>query len=91
MIDVASFNMGADAIVAMLREGQDEMACFECGNLLQRLMPLMANLPAELQSSLLHLAKQLLQCQERHDWAGLNDYLEFELPALLDEIDSALR
>lgn len=90
MIDVASFKVGTDAMVVMLREGKDEMACFECGNLLQRLTPLMANLPAGLQSSLLHLAKQLLQCQERHDWTGLCDYLEFELPALLDEIDSAL-
>lgn len=91
MIDVASFKAGADVLAAMLREGKDEEACFECGRMLQQLTPLMANLPAELQSSLLLQAKQLLQCQERHDWAGLCDYLEFELPVLLDEIDSALR
>lgn len=91
MIDAASFKTGAGALAAMLREGRDEEACFECGRMLQLLMPLMANLPAELQSSLLLLAKQLLQCQERHDWTGMCDYLEFELPALLDEIDSALR
>ncbi|MNG97681.1 hypothetical protein D3C79_568010 [compost metagenome] len=91
MIDVTSFKAGADALAAMLREGKDEEACFECGRMLQLLTPLMANLPAQLQSSLLLLAKQLLQCQERHDWIGLCDYLEFELPVLLDDIDSALR
>lgn len=91
MIDVASFKVGTDALAVMLREGKDEEACFECGRMLQLLTPLMVNLCAELQSSLLHLAKQVLQCQERHDWAGLCDYLEFELPVLLDDIDSALR
>ncbi|MCJ2366535.1 MULTISPECIES: hypothetical protein [Aeromonas] len=91
MIDVASFKVGTDALAALLREGKDEEACFECGRMLQLLTPLMTNLPVELQSSLLLLARQLLQCQERHDWVGLSDYLEFELPVLLDDIDRALR
>ena len=90
MIDVASFKTGAENLAIMLREGRDESACFECGRLLQLLTPLMIHLPAELQVCLVTLAKQLLQCQERHDWVGLCDYMEYELPHLLDEIELAL-
>lgn len=90
MIDVASFKTGAETLATMLREGRDESACFECGRLLQLLTPLMSHFPSELQVRLVTLAKHLLQCQERHDWVGLCDYLEYELPQLLDEIELVL-
>lgn len=36
---------------------------------------------------LLHLVKSVRECQERNDWLGLADYLEYELQDLLTAAD----
>lgn len=90
MLDIESFKSGADALAGMLRAGQDEAACYECGRMLQLLIPFMPQMSAGVQGEMLALSKLLLQCQERHDWFGLCDYLEFELPVLLDRLAAEL-
>ncbi|MBV8043978.1 hypothetical protein [Pluralibacter sp.] len=47
--------------------------------LLKLLLPLLPTLPAQTQRQLPQIMSAILACQEREDWLGLADWLEYEL------------
>lgn len=73
----------------MLRNAEDERGCVECANMLNGFMPLIEQLPPEHRSYLLNIARHLIAAQERHDWLGMCDLLEFELAQWLSHWHSS--
>ncbi|MGL4207643.1 MAG: hypothetical protein ACRCRW_16195 [Aeromonadaceae bacterium] len=88
MINVPSFKTGCQQIAQILRNGWDESGCVESARLLSALIPVLSALPPLLQQRCVQISSAILACQERHDWLGLADYLEYELVELLDELDA---
>ncbi|WP_043157545.1 hypothetical protein [Aeromonas diversa] len=68
------------ALAHRFRLGHSVESCVALPPLLQRVM---AELPASRHHNAATIMKQLLDCQERHDWLGLADWLEGELVTLL--------
>ncbi|MGL5949292.1 MAG: hypothetical protein ACRCYV_09755 [Aeromonas sp.] len=85
-----SFVKGAILLANTLRLGKDETACLYCSDLLKKLIPLLAFLSDELRTQVVIVSKEMLACQERHDWVGMYDYLEFELTEIIEKIDKEL-
>lgn len=69
------------------RLGLSLEATQELPNRLQQLMDAYANRP-ELAQPLSRIMSALLGCQEREDWLGLADWLEYELASLLNQPSS---
>ncbi|WP_413736104.1 hypothetical protein [Shewanella sp. BJSY2023SW005] len=59
-------------------EAEGSQLLREC---LDQLEPLLTELPHS--EAIIQLLPHMLAAQERHDWLGLADYLEYELKALL--------
>ena len=64
-----------------LRLGHEAEGAQRLRECLNHLEPMLAFLPHS--SQILALIPSMLAAQDRHDWLGLADYLEHELPALL--------
>lgn len=65
------------------RLGKNTQAALEMAEMVNTLIAIFpTTAPASVQQ-LGHILGQILQCQERHDWLGLADYLEYELQELL--------
>lgn len=65
------------------RMGLSVEAALELPLLMKSLLPLLPTLPVWAQQQLPQMMSAMLACQERMDWLGLADWLEFELPLLL--------
>jgi len=70
----------AIALAHQFRLGESVTALQTLPTLLQDILTTRGMLPPELVAA-------MLQCQERQDWLGLADYLEYELVQLLDSTD----
>ncbi|MDO6462006.1 hypothetical protein Q4485_14945 [Granulosicoccaceae sp. 1_MG-2023] len=70
----------AGSMAAELRRGKHVAATLALPDLLEAVMQ---TAPAAEQAALQGLIHALLVCQEKRDWTGMADYLEFELPTLL--------
>ncbi|MGL4447514.1 MAG: hypothetical protein ACRCZA_09250 [Shewanella sp.] len=86
MINEKSFINGAKILVKNIRDVNDELACFYCANMLELFIPLVPMLSDSLKAEVVFFSKELLSCQEKHDWASMCDYLEFELPHLISQL-----
>lgn len=73
------------ALAEQFRLGLSLDAALALPPLLKSLLPLLPTLPAETQRQLPQIMSAILACQEREDWLGLADWLEYELhPVLTD-------
>lgn len=60
-------------------------AALELPPLMKSLLPLLPTLPPATQQQLPQIMSAILACQEREDWLGLADWLEYELLHLLSD------
>ncbi|MCP2006019.1 hypothetical protein M976_01936 [Buttiauxella ferragutiae ATCC 51602] len=60
-------------------------AALELPPLMKSLVPLLPALPPATQQQLPQIMSAILACQEREDWLGLADWLEYELLHLLSD------
>lgn len=67
------------ALSHQFRLGYHIESCLQLPALLERVL---ATLPAESSNDVSTIVSALLNCQERHDWLGLADWLEGELISL---------
>ena len=56
---------------------------------LEQLVAVYSQFPAEQQRQFQSILSAMLACQERQDWIGLADYLEYELQQLFTELNIA--
>lgn len=65
------------------RMGLSVEAALELPALMKSLIPLLPTLPVAAQQRLPQIMSAMLACQQRMDWLGLADWIEFELFQLL--------
>lgn len=65
------------------RRGLSVEAALELPSLMKSLIPLLPTLSPAMQRQLPQIMSAILACQEREDWLGLADWLEYELCQLL--------
>lgn len=73
------------------RMGLSVEAALELPVLMKSLIPLLPTLPVEAQQQLPQIMSAMLACQERMDWLGLADWMEYELPRLLSASPAAIQ
>ncbi|WKE66727.1 hypothetical protein PVT67_05655 [Gallaecimonas kandeliae] len=66
----------------LFRLGMNTEAALEMVTLLEEIIGLVSK-SGQPQPQLVQVFGEMLRCQERQDWLGLADYLEFELQELL--------
>ncbi|MFC4656915.1 MULTISPECIES: hypothetical protein [Rheinheimera] len=74
-------------IAANFRIGHNIQAQQALPALVEALIQSVEGQDAEKTLHLLQLVKSIRECQERHDWLGLADYLQFELAELLSQFN----
>ena len=72
-------------LAAQFRLGLSLDAALALPPLMKSLLPLLPTLPLAMQQQLPQILSAILACQEREDWLGLADWLEYELLYLLSE------
>lgn len=79
----AGFAARAAECAGLFRVGRDVEAALEMVDLFSALAPSFARVSPALQQGWAHLLGVMFGCQERQDWLGLADYLEYDLLELL--------
>ncbi|RVD75685.1 hypothetical protein [Pseudomonas koreensis] len=73
----------------LFRLGRDVEAALEMVDVFEGAQQLLMSAPAAIQQGWTLVLTQMLDCQERQDWLGLADWMEFELIELLQKARSA--
>ncbi len=74
-------------IALKLRLGKNVEAGLEIVSLLEKIVKISSTTTPEVQQQVKFVMSQILKCQERHDWIGLADYLQYELAHLLNQFE----
>lgn len=68
----------------LFRLGRDVEAALDMVDVFEGAQHLLVSASPDVQQSWAHLLTQMLDCQERQDWLGLADFMEYELIRLLE-------
>ncbi len=75
--------------VGLFRLGRDVEAALDMVEVFEGAQQLLMSAPATVQQDWSLILTQMLDCQERQDWLGLADWMEFELIEVLQKARSA--
>lgn len=70
----------------LFRLGRDVEAALTMVDLFDEAQRLLLAAPQDVQLKWTQVLMQMLACQERQDWLGLADFMEYELVDLLDSV-----
>ncbi|MNP06938.1 hypothetical protein D3C76_989430 [compost metagenome] len=70
----------------LFRLGRDVEAALIMVDLFDEAQRLFAQAPQDAQQAWALMLRQMLDCQERQDWLGLADFMEYELVDLLESL-----
>ena len=70
----------------LFRLGRDVEAALGMVDIFEDAQQLLLSGSADVQQMWVQVLAQMLECQERQDWLGLADYMEYELIELLESI-----
>lgn len=70
----------------LFRLGRDVEAALTMVDVFDEAQRLLSTAPRDIQLKWAQLLTQMLACQERQDWLGLADYMEYELVELLESV-----
>ncbi|MDR6945978.1 hypothetical protein J2Y39_000558 [Pseudomonas sp. 2957] len=69
---------------ALFRLGRDVEAALTMVDVFEQAQLCLASASEKVQQDWAQVLTQMLDCQERQDWLGLADYMEYELVELLE-------
>lgn len=69
---------------ALFRLGRDVEAALTMVDVFEQAQLCLASAAVDVQQMWAQVLMQMLNCQERQDWLGLADYMEYELVELLE-------
>lgn len=75
--------------VGLFRLGRDVEAALDMVEVFEGAQQLLMSAPATVQQDWALILTQMLDCQERQDWLGLADWMEYELIEVLQKARSA--
>jgi hypothetical protein len=70
----------------LFRLGRDVEAGLSMVDVFEGAQQLLLSAPADVQLVWAQVLTQMLDCQERQDWLGLADFMEYELVDLLESV-----
>lgn len=70
----------------LFRLGRDVEAALTMVDLFDEAQRLLLSAPQDVQLNWAQVLAQMLACQERQDWLGLADFMEYELVDLLESV-----
>lgn len=70
----------------LFRLGRDVEAALNMVDVFEGAQQLLLCVPVGVQQEWAQVLTQMLDCQERQDWLGLADYMEYELVGLLQSV-----
>ncbi|MBP5944728.1 MULTISPECIES: hypothetical protein [Pseudomonas] len=70
----------------LFRLGRDVEAALSMVDVFEGAQQLLQFAPADARQRWAQMLTQMLDCQERQDWLGLADYMEYELIELLQSV-----
>jgi hypothetical protein len=73
----------------LFRLGRDVEAALDMVDVFEGAQQLLIAAPAPIQQDWAFVLTQMLDCQERQDWLGLADWMEYELIEVLQKARSA--
>ncbi|HGM5550449.1 TPA: hypothetical protein ACKP2V_000686 [Pseudomonas putida] len=73
----------------LFRLGRDVEAALDMVEVIESAQQLLMAAPAPIQQDWAFVLTQMLDCQERQDWLGLADWMEYELIEVLQKARSA--
>ncbi len=79
---------GCRRCAGLFRLGRDVEAALTMVDLFDEAQQLLATVPQDVQLHWAQLLTQMLACQERQDWLGLADFMEYELIDLLQSVQT---
>lgn len=82
MTDLEHITHDARHCARLFRLGRDIEGALKMVELIDAALPLFTSRPAEEQAQWAQVLEAILLCQERQDWIGVADWLEFEFRAL---------
>ena len=68
----------------LFRLGRDVEAALTMVDVFEQAQQCLSSAPIEIQQAWAQVLMQMLDCQERQDWLGLADSMEYELVELLE-------
>jgi len=71
---------------ALFRLGRDVEAALTMVDVFEQAQQCLASASVDIQQAWAQVLTQMLDCQERQDWLGLADYMEYELVELLETV-----
>ena len=80
----------ANDLALKIRLGHNVEAGLMLVTYLEQLVAVYSQFPAEQQRQFQSILSAMLACQERQDWIGLADYLEYELQQLFIELNDTV-
>ena len=89
-ISVALWQKDANNLALKVRLGHNVEAGLMLVTYLEQLVAAYPKFPAEQQRQFQSILSAMLACQERQDWIGLADYLEYELQQLFIELNDTV-
>lgn len=87
---LSELHISLQTLAQKFRLGRHVEACLSVVDLLNALLPLVANSDTKQKQQFHYYLKEILMAQERQDWLCMADYLEYEMVALFDENPSDL-
>ncbi|WP_285425846.1 hypothetical protein [Pseudomonas sp. efr-133-TYG-103a] len=89
MISEARIVSDAQQCALLFRLGRDIEAALKTVELIEAAMPLIVQRPLPAQQAWAQVLSAILACQERQDWIGVADWLEYEWVTLVGPDPSA--
>ncbi|CAI8739911.1 Antibiotic biosynthesis monooxygenase [Pseudomonas sp. IT-347P] len=71
---------------SLFRLGRDVEAALSMVDVFEGAQQLLLSASADVRQMWAQVLTQMLDCQERQDWLGLADYMEYELIELLESV-----
>lgn len=72
----------------LFRLGRDVEAALTMVEVFERAQLRLSTASADVQQMWAQVLTQMLDCQERQDWLGLADYMQYELAELLESVQT---
>lgn len=85
-MNIQAYQQQCQTIAKQFRLGLSVPAALAMSEMLGPLTTAVATTYPQQQPQLMQLLNHMLQCQQRHDWLGLADDLEYELSELLQSL-----
>ncbi|WP_247257699.1 hypothetical protein [Pseudomonas moorei] len=79
---------GCRQCAELFRLGRDVEAALTMVDVIDEAQALVLTASQNVQQAWISVLTQMLACQERQDWLGLADFLEYELLELLESVPS---